>query len=212
MAYNSLAHKINVKFAKSVCYDGRVIDLGCGTAPYKSIILETAREYIGVDWKNCYHDQSNVDIYADIVAGVPLVSECADMVVSFQVMEHLREPDAFLTECNRILKDGGRLVVSVPFMWHVHEKPYDYFRYTRYGLEYLLEKNRFTDIQITPTSGFWQMWVLKFNYHTTRFAAGPLKLFWIPIWWLGQKISPTLDKFDKHPEEAAGYFITARKL
>ena len=99
----------------------------------------------------------------------------------------------------------------MPFMWHVHEAPRDYYRYTRYGLEYLLKKLGFHKIDIKENSGFWQMWILKFNYHTTRFARGPLKFFWIPIWWLGQMIAPILDKYDKHPEECASYTVVARK-
>jgi len=49
-------------------------------------------------------------------------------------------------------------------MWHVHEAPYDYFRYTRYGLEYLLNKNGFVHIEIKENTGFWQTFVLKFNF------------------------------------------------
>jgi len=96
-------------------------------------------------------------------------------------------------------------------MWHVHEAPHDYYRYTRYGLEYLLKKVGFYEIDIRENTGFWQMWILKFNYHTTRFARGPLKFIWIPIWWFGQIIAPFLDKYDRHPEECASYTVLARK-
>ena len=96
-------------------------------------------------------------------------------------------------------------------MWHVHEAPHDYYRYTRYGLEYLLKKNGFSDIEINEKSGFWQMWILKFNYHTVRFARGVLRYLWIPIWWIGQTIAPILDGYDKSPEECTGYTVVARK-
>jgi len=82
---------------------------------------------------------------------------------------------------------------------------------TRYGLEYLLKKVGFYEIDIRENTGFWQMWILKFNYHTTRFARGPLKFIWIPIWWFGQIIAPFLDKYDRHPEECASYTVLARK-
>jgi hypothetical protein len=96
-------------------------------------------------------------------------------------------------------------------MWHVHEAPHDYYRYTRYGLKYLLDKAGFIDITITENTGFWQTWVLKFNYHTTRFAHGPLKYFWIPCWWLGQFVAPVLDKYDKNPNQCGSYTVIARK-
>ncbi len=210
-SYNFLIHDINKRIARSFPYTGCVIDLGCGNSPYKEDILEFADMYIGVDWKNSFHDQSKVDIFANIGGYLPFRDAYADTITCFQVMEHLPEPDIFLSECYRVLKSGGQLFVTVPFMWNVHEAPYDYFRYTRYGLEYLLKKNGFVDITIRENTGFWQMWILKFNYHTLRFAPGPLEYFWTPIWWLGQIVSPILDKYDKHPQETASYTSLARK-
>lgn len=212
-AHNWLALKINnYSFRKwRDRFTGRVIDLGCGKAQYKNDILATANEYIGVDWENSMHDQLNVDVFADLNQVLLFDESFADTILSFQVMEHLREPDLFLSECFRILKNGGCIFISVPFMWQVHEPPYDFYRYTRYGLEYLFSKNGFTDITIEETSGFWQTMVLKFNYHTLRMAVGPLRLFWIPLWWIGQVVAPVLDKIDRHPEETASYTVFARK-
>ncbi|KXS89508.1 hypothetical protein OA58_21160 [Microcystis aeruginosa NIES-88] len=202
---------MNQQIAYSLPYKGYVIDLGCGTTPYKNYILKVADQYIGVDWQNSLHNQDNVDVFADLCNQLPFEENYADTVVSFQVMEHLSEPNFFLSECYRILKSNGRIFITVPFMWHVHEEPHDYFRYTCYGLEYLLKKNGFVDLEIKENTGFWQMWVLKFNYHTRRFARGTLKYFWLPIWWLGQTVSPLLDKYDKHPQETASYTVLARK-
>ncbi len=210
-SFNFLIYKINTEIAKSLPYKGIVVDLGCGRAPYKNDILRLADKYIGVDWKNSLHDQSNVDIYTNLCEKLPFDDNYVDTVVSFQVMEHLPEPKMFLSESFRILKPKGVMIITVPFMWHEHESPYDYFRYTRYGLEYLFNKVGFVDIEIRENTGFWQMWVLKFNYHTKRFARGPLKLLLIPIWWFGQTISPLLDKIDKHPQETASYTVIAQK-
>lgn len=135
---NFLIHDINRRIARSLPYKGRVIDLGCGKAPYKEDILKVTNEYIRVDWKNSYHKNSKVDVQADLTKHLPFDDEYADTVVSFQVMEHLPEPSFFLAECWRILKPEGTLFITVPFMWHVHEAPYDYYRYTHHGLEYML--------------------------------------------------------------------------
>jgi len=212
-SYNWLVHKINNQalVAHIGAVAGRVVDLGCGTAPYKAEILNRADEYVGVDWKNSFHDQSNVDIFANLSEGLPFHDACADTVVSFQVMEHLAEPGIFLSECYRILRSKGRLLITVPFMWHVHEAPYDYFRYTRYGLGYLLRKAGFMEIQVTENTGFWQMWVLKFNYHTARVFRGPFRLLMLPMWWLDQVIAPVLDRYDIHPEETGSYTVLATK-
>ena len=210
---NWLIHKINNQLLINNLgiINGRVVDLGCGTSPYKEDILRQAEEYIGVDWQNSLHPQTNVDVFADLTQKLPFEDEYADTVTSFQVMEHLPEPAFFLSECYRILKPGGMLLLTVPFMWHVHEAPHDYFRYTRFGLEYLLKKQKFKNTHIQETTGFWQTRVLKFNYHTSRFARGPLKFFWLPIWWWGQIIAPLLDQIDKNPNETGSYVATAQK-
>lgn len=213
LSHNWLAMKINndAFAAQLPQISGCVMDLGCGTAQYKEEILEVGKAYTGVDWQNSLHNQSNVDVFADLSERLPFSDNHFDTVVSFQVLEHLSEPELFLSECYRVLRTGGQLFITVPFMWHVHEQPFDFFRYTRYGLRYLLEKNNFTDVEVKENTGFWQMWVLKFNYHTTRFARGPFRLFWVPIWWLGQMIAPILDKYDESPREAASYSVMAKK-
>jgi SAM-dependent methyltransferase len=212
-AHNWLAHKINNdSFSRLSKYiKGCVVDLGCGNAPYKEDILKIADKYVGVDWSNTFFDIQNVDLFADFSGPLPLLNESVDTVTAFQVMEHLKEPGLFLSECNRILHAGGHLILTVPFMWHVHDEPYDYFRYTRYGLEYLLRKSDFSDIEITEGTGFWQMFILKINYHTQRYFRGPLKYMMIPFWWMGQVISPLMDKVLSHPQETAGYSVVARK-
>lgn len=209
--YNYLIHKINRKIIAALPFEGRVVDLGCGTAPYKEIILKKADEYIGVDWENSLHDPANIDVFANLNERLPLEDGYAHTVTSFQVMEHLPEPGHFLSECFRILKSGGRLIITVPFMWHVHEAPHDYYRFTRYGLEYLLKKSGFVDIDIRENTGFYQMAALKFNYHTHRFTPRWLRFIWYPFWFLGQAISPYFDKLIKHPEETATYTALARK-
>lgn len=212
-SHNWLIHQINNDVLTRYLHRirGNIVDLGCGTCPYREAIVPRAREYIGVDWKSSAHDTSRVDVFANLIEPLPFADGYADTVVAFQVMEHLPEPDLFLAECNRILKKGGGLLLTVPFMWHVHEAPDDYFRYTRHGLEYLLQKNGFTNIEIEENTGFWQMLVLKFNYHTARFARGAWKLLFIPLWWIGQSTAPLLDRGVWDPGETASYTAWARK-
>ena len=201
-----ISHEIN----------GHIYDLGCGEAPYKSWLLNYADEYTGVDWGGSLHELK-VDILADLNAPLPIQSEVADTVMSLSVMEHLCAPQVFLDEAHRILRPGGLMVLQVPFMWQVHEAPYDFYRYTRYGLQYMFEKAGFTDITIYPQTGFWAMWTLKFNYQTTRLIRGPwpirmaMALLMRGIWALDQRVAPWLDKYWKGEGETAGYFVMARK-
>lgn len=212
-SHNWLIHRINNEVVARHLHriQGRVVDLGCGTAPYREVIAPHVLEYIGLDWKGGAHDTSRVDVFADLTAALPLADGCADTVVAFQVMEHLPEPDHFLGECGRILRQGGTLLLTVPFMWQVHEAPHDYFRYTRHGLDYLLEKNGFGAVEIGENTGFWQTAVLKFNYHTARFVRGPWKVALIPIWWLGQRMAPLLDRWWWDAAETASYTVWATR-
>jgi SAM-dependent methyltransferase len=150
-------------------------------------------------------------VFADLTKRLPLDDASAGTVVSFQVMEHLAEPRTFLQECHRLLRPEGRLHLTVPFMWRVHEAPHDFYRYTPYGLEHLLAKAGFTEVSVQPYAGFWTTVVLKFNYHTLRFAPGPLAVAWAPLWLAGQWLAPLFDRLDPAPEEATGYVVSARK-
>ena len=195
---------------------GTVVDLGCGTRPYEADILAHAQRYVGVDWHKTLHGL-RADVAADVSRPLPLRSGSADGVVAFEVLEHLAEPAVMLGEAHRVLAPGGVLLLSVPFQWWVHEEPHDFYRFTRFGLAYLLGKAGFERVDIRPTSGFWSMWVLKLNYQTARLVRGPRPLRWvlrallIPFWWLGQVLAPLLDRVWREERETAGYFVVARK-
>lgn len=198
-------------------YKGHLYDLGCGEMPIKNWLLNYADQYTGVDWGSTMHELK-ADILADLNESLPIESEVADTVMSLSVMEHLREPQVFLNEAHRILKPGGSIVLQVPFMWWVHEAPYDFYRYTRFGLQYMFEKAGFTDIAIYPQTGFWVMWTLKFNYQSTGLVRGPwpirkaMALLMRGIWAIDQYVAPWLDKYWKGEAETAGYFVVAKKL
>lgn len=219
LANNWLAIKTNNEtLEKNFQYiKGTVYDLGCGERPYEEDILKVADKYIGVDWGGTLHNLK-ADIVSDLNKPLPIDSEVADTVTSFQVMEHLCEPQTMLNEAFRILKKDGNIILTVPFQWWVHEAPYDYFRYTLYGLKYMFAKAGFEDIQVTPANGFFSMWILKMNYFSARFIRGPRPLRWfikasmLPIWFISQVLAPYLDKLDRRPElETGGYTVIARK-
>lgn len=210
--HNFLIKNILRKQIGEFDYKGHVVDLGCGDSPYRDVILRIAEKYVGVDHPRSRYKKQFVDIAADLTKRLPIMDEAFDTVVSFQVLDDLPEPLLFLEECFRILKSGGHLYMTVPFMWKIHEEPYDYYRFTKYGLEYLLIKSNFKEVSVEEIySGFWLMWFLKFNYYTTRFLKKYNKYIWYVIWWVTQILGMLLDRLDVNnsKSEATHYAIRA---
>ncbi|MCF7817841.1 MAG: class I SAM-dependent methyltransferase [Kiritimatiellales bacterium] len=119
-----------------------IYDFGCGQKPYA--VFASNHEYIGIDIdiKN-----TSADIHADI-SEVPLPENSADLVVSFCVLEHVPNPHKVLCEKFRVLKEGGKVFMLVPLYWEEHEVPYDFFRFTRYGIEQLMKDAGFNEIRV----------------------------------------------------------------
>ena len=112
----------------------------------------------------------------------------------------------------RVLDQGGTLFLTVPFQWRVHEAPHDYYRYTPYGLEYLLTQAGFKHISIRELGGFWYTWMLKWNYFlATKFAPGPLKYLFAPFFFINQVLALLLDRVISSKQEAGAYSVLATK-
>jgi len=134
---------------------GRMLDIGSGhSRGYEGLFKPYANEYLCVD----YQHAENVDICADCYE-IPLVDSSIDVILSTQVLEHLQMPDQMLKEAYRLLKPGGQLIVTVPMVWGLHEEPVDFYRYTEYGLRYLLEQAGYEGIQIQPLEGLFAVLV-----------------------------------------------------
>lgn len=117
---------------------GRLLDVGCGTKPYRPLFKVT--EYVGLDIDSESTRKRGVADYLYDGGKFPFADESFDSILCNQVLEHVFNPDEFLGEINRVLKPGGRLLLTVPFVWDEHEQPYDYARYSSFGLRALLEK------------------------------------------------------------------------
>jgi len=207
--YNSHVHRLEIAALKAFepYLFGTVYDLGCGDKPYKEHLNDLDCDYVGVDWPNSIHSKT-ADIACDLNEVFPIDSRVANTVLSTSVMEHLCEPQSFLHESFRILKEGGYILIQVPFQWHVHEEPHDYFRFTKYGLEYMLKKAGFIDVRIEAQSGFWVSWILKLNYALSKVLRS--KAFY-PLWAADQAIARFLDGLSKDESETLGYIAVARK-
>ena len=107
-----------------------LLDLGCGEVPFYDTFGEV-KNYITIDWGSSLHPNEFVDYYLDLnTERLPLQDCSVDIILLSDVLEHLYSPKFALKECERVLKKGGLLLISTPFMYWLHEKPHDYARYT----------------------------------------------------------------------------------
>lgn len=120
---------------------GKTLDIGCGTKPYKQLFQST--EYIGLELDTkTNREHTKADYFYDGYK-LPFDNEEFDSIVMNEVFEHVFNPDDLLTEVYRVLKPEGVLLLTTPFVWDEHTQPYDYARYSSFGLKYLLEKHDF---------------------------------------------------------------------
>jgi len=135
---------------------GKVLDLACGVMPYKDFLMSNGKidSYYGVDLEpTIYHNQLKPDKYWD-GKNIPFESDTFDWVITTEFFEHYFDIGQLLKEIRRVLKKDGSIFFTVPFIWTLHEVPYDEFRYTPYSLEKLLKKAEYDSIEIKALGGF----------------------------------------------------------
>lgn len=176
---------------------GRTLDVGCGSKPYEKCFLSS--EYIGLELDSTINRTiKKVDVYYD-GKKIPFENESFDSVVCFQVLEHVFEPQEFLNEIYRVLKPSGNLLITVPFVWDEHEQPFDYARYSSFGLQYLLEKHGFEVIAQKKTVQNFGVIIqliaeyfykISYRYKITKYLAMIVLIF--PTFLLGGFVSMLL--------------------
>lgn len=121
---------------------GKMMDFGCGSKPYKSLFK--VDEYIGVDFhgEGHPHDKEQIDFFYDGIT-IPFPENHFDTIFSSEVFEHVFNLEHIVTELHRVLKKGGKILITCPFAIAEHEAPNDYARYSSFGLKHLMEKNGF---------------------------------------------------------------------
>ena len=181
-------------------FNGSFLDVGCGKMPYKSLIDENKKitNYIGLDIESARdYGGAKADIVWTKDGKIPLESNTIQSAMATEVLEHCPEPQAIINEIYRVLEKDAVFFLTVPFIWNLHETPYDEHRYTPFALERMLKNTGFKEIEIKAHGG-WNaslaliiaLWCRRYwKNNTLKFA---FSLVCFPIVWL-------LFKCDKAP-------------
>lgn len=185
----------------------KVLDYGCGNKPYRLLFVEKGAEYVGADLRG----NPEADVILENIQGVPLAKESFDCLLSTQVLEHVREPAIYLNEANRLLKEGGKLIISTHGIWPYHPDPLDIQRWTFERLEYVIRKAGFEieNIQsvLSLKSVALQLW------QDATVHKIPFFLRKLYVWGI-QCLIGLIEYFKKgqFDKNAAVYLVLARKL
>jgi SAM-dependent methyltransferase len=127
---------------------GTLLDAGAGNQPYGTWYAPLVKRAVSVDAAPI----SGLDALA-MVDYLPFGDTQFDTVLATEVLEHVDDAERAVAEIYRVLRPGGHLLATVPYLYPTHEPPYDFRRFTHYGLQRLLERHGFTDVEVTSKGG-----------------------------------------------------------
>ncbi len=208
----------SVKEETKIFY-GRILDVGCGFMPYRKLIESNPQveKYIGMDLEQPTY-------YADIEPDlkwngekIPLADESVDCAMATEFLEHYAAPEKVLSEIRRVLKPGGKFYATVPFIWNLHEIPFDEYRYTPFSLERHLKNAGYQNIEIKALGGWNRsvaqmigLWLTFSKMH--RFTRKILSYLLFPIYVLLIKTDRKPMRFDGGENSMfSGLSVTAGK-
>lgn len=192
---------------------GTLLDIGCGREPYRAL-FSGVEWYVGIDLPSTGYGTRALDVLGD-AHNLPFGASTFDTVLCTEVLEHVPEPSQVLSEVNRVLKPGGVLILTVPLTWGLHEAPHDYYRYTEFGVRYLVEKAGFSLVVLNKTCGVWaaagqrtaeaiyMRWALR--------SPLPLRLISLGVLLLWQRAALAMDAVHGHWGDTLDYLAVARK-
>jgi ubiquinone/menaquinone biosynthesis C-methylase UbiE len=214
-----------MKMAKSLPKGTSVLDAGAGECAYKKYFAHCDYKSVDVAIGEPKWNYANLDYVAPL-DNLPIENETFDVILCTQVLEHLQKPIASLKELCRVLKSDGYLFLTAPMAHMEHQIPYDYFRYTSYGLKYILSEAGFRETKVEPIGGMFLRWAYELPRLFTFFQAAstkkkrrdlrsvllyPFSLSLFILIRYFQMIFIVIDGFDKNKNDPFGWKVIARK-
>jgi SAM-dependent methyltransferase len=136
---------------------GKLLDLGCGKIPFFVVYRDLTSDVVCVDWANTQHPNPHIDFEADLNAPLAFADNSFDTILLSDVLEHIYYPEQLWREMGRILKPGGKLLLNVPYMYWIHEEPFDFFRYTEFALKNFASQAKLNIIHFQALGGAFEV-------------------------------------------------------
>jgi len=194
---------------------GELLDVGCGSKPFAPLFAGRVQRYWGSDLRaSRYLGQARPDAFAT-AEEQPFRSGTFDTVLGLSMLTYLPEPGRMLAEAHRVLKPGGMLILEFTQMVPLHDEPHDYFRFTRYGAEYLLRQAGFELVEAVPVGGLWARVGLTMIAGLNRVNRGPVRVLTeLPVrllYVILQTGFELLDRLFFDPREVLAHVVVARR-
>jgi len=192
---------------------GRVLDVGCGERPFECYRPPAVTQWIGFDVPE--NPVADVHGYAE---SMPLPDASVDFVVCTEVLEHVSEPAHVVREIARVLRPEGRVFLTTPFYWPLHEEPYDFYRFTPHGLRHLFESAGLEIVRMDPMAAGFRVVALALNTCFNNFGkrlpwgeTPPVKALFIPVYVVANVAALVLSAIFPSSNNAVGTALLARK-
>jgi SAM-dependent methyltransferase len=213
--------------ASSLSAGSRVLDVGAGSCPYRPFFAHC--EYKTQDFAQLPGEQLRdggygaIDYVCDATA-IPVPDGSFDAVLCAEVLEHLPKPIEAVREFARILRRGGRLLLTAPLGSGIHQEPYHFYGgYTEFWYRRFLNEAGFCEIVVEPNDGSFMFYAQESIRFVRTTRPGRLgmslvaEIVWAPVWalsapFLGIAVPLAcryLDRFDRERRFTIGYHVTA---
>lgn len=207
------------EFSENINNKELILDVGAGGGHYRGFFK--GKRYLAVDLCLAQTDYKGLDAVSNI-CNLSFKDSSIDNIMCIEVIEHSLEPERLLKELNRILKKGGRLLLTSPLCWGEHMQPYDFYRYTRFSLLKMLEASGFKIKNITPRGGHFTLigylisrvpdnisFIEKMPTVLKKLIKKMLRICFI---YLLSPLFIHIDFFDKKKSNTMGYLCEAEKI